>query len=171
MAMPQEEGQRPGHRSGVLGLASGPATHQPSDLKHHHPIFFCLFILTCTVETIIPPSRPSSDYRESPMTSCRRISPTERHETKVKLQNPSLHPDSPRPGEARALGRAVPSRGEAGVRSSLQLLIACALETLTVSSFTLGAVDYLGICVPAHADSLLLPRAVLLCFPLNVMTH
>lgn len=123
------------------------------------------------METIIPPLRPSSDYRESPTTSGRRISPTEQHETKVKLQNLSLHPDSPKPGEARALGRAVPSRGEAGVLSLLQLLIARTLETLTVSSFTLRAVNYLGICVPAHADSLLLPRAVLLCFPLNVMTH
>lgn len=41
VAMQQEKckDQAMGHRSEILGLASGPATYQPSDLGHHHHHF------------------------------------------------------------------------------------------------------------------------------------
>lgn len=63
------------------------------------------------------------------------------------------------------------AKEEAGALVSFQELIVCALEAPDILQPHFGAVGYLGVCVPAHVDPLLLPRAVPLCFPLTVMTH
>lgn len=66
MAMQQEKckDQAMGHRSEILGLVSGPATYQPSDLGPHHPSFFYLLIFAYTIEIIIPTLHAAQDYWE-----------------------------------------------------------------------------------------------------------
>lgn len=51
--------------------------------------------------------------------------------------------------------------------NSFQELIVQTQGALTFSSPTPGAVDYQGICVPAHADSPLDPQLLLSVFPPN----
>lgn len=93
-----DKGSRTRPYSETLGLASGPATYQPSDLGHHHPTFSYLLSLTYTIEIITPTLHPGRVIGDN----CRRKHlPTEKHETQVEFQYQCLHPNSPRPEEAQ----------------------------------------------------------------------
>lgn len=85
------------------GLASGPATYQPSDLGTSPSNFSLPFefnLYNGYHDTTLPPGRVIGD-------NCRRKHlPTEKHETQVGFQYQCLHPNSPRPEEAQ-LGDAL----------------------------------------------------------------
>lgn len=67
--------------------------------------------------------------------------------------------------------KCVCTEEQAGVLISFQQLIARTLEAPDRFQPHFGGSRLLGNCVPAHTDSFLLPRAVLLCFSLSVITH
>lgn len=93
-----QKGSRIRPYSETPGLASGPATYQPSDLGHHPPTFSYLLSLTYTIEIIIPTLHPGRVIGDN----CRwKHWPTEKHETQVEFQYQCLHPNSPRPEEAQ----------------------------------------------------------------------
>lgn len=54
--------QGPAHGSETLGLASGPATHQPFDLGRHDPTFFSSLRFAYTTKIVIPTLHSAQNY-------------------------------------------------------------------------------------------------------------